>query len=256
MMKALCLFMLICIFFVPSKFKCNKTKQAIGGTLSQATADTDTGSTAAVSTYAYATQGLTSVAASTAHGEANDASSDATMVSVANAGNNKYVESKGDEESAANTQYTKTGDVNTKTTTEVTQGQLTTKTVNQKDQASYDRDTLGEVKTKTTSNDKLTTVVAKTFDSAEVNGSSKNGENAVDVDYDRQINISFDAGNDKIIVEKIMNQDGNILLVTAAKSLLTQLTEADKKYILQLYNGKCNCGKIKSFLYNLLSVGV
>lgn len=76
----------------------------------------------------------------------------------------------------------------------------------------------------------------------------------LDTDYDREINIYFEVGREKLIVKRVFGDDEPPIIITASKFIKNSFTAADVKIVKRFYKDKCNCYNLRRFLINLLSI--
>jgi hypothetical protein len=69
----------------------------------------------------------------------------------------------------------------------------------------------------------------------------------------KDITITIDSKNEKLIIEKLIHRDDRVIIVTAAKYLKRSLHSAEVNDIQQLIYGQCNCKKIKDYVIELLA---
>lgn len=69
----------------------------------------------------------------------------------------------------------------------------------------------------------------------------------------KDITITIDSNNEKLIIEKLIHRDDRVIIVTAAKYLKRSLHSTEINEIHQLIYGQCNCKKIKDYVIELLA---
>lgn len=69
----------------------------------------------------------------------------------------------------------------------------------------------------------------------------------------KDITITIDSNNEKLIIEKLIHRDDRVIIVTAAKYLKRSLHSTEINEIQQLIYGQCNCKKIKDYVIELLA---
>jgi hypothetical protein len=100
------------------------------------------------------------------------------------------------------------------------------------------------------------TIIDNKTDSVHIDGSTISNANLVDTSSKRDVTITVDAGDEKLIVEKIIGNDQRVIIVSAAKFLLDSLAKDDVAQIIQLYKDTCNCRQVKNYLMELLAEAV
>jgi hypothetical protein len=71
---------------------------------------------------------------------------------------------------------------------------------------------------------------------------------------EREITITIDAGNEKLIFEKIIGNDDRVMILTAAK-YLRGFSDDVKAYFQKLFQTPCNCKQVRQYAINLLAEG-
>lgn len=210
-----------------------------------------------INSKAIATEGNKAEAASAANASTMNIKNEITGLAKADATSNKYVENEIYKEKTA------TNDRNINSFNGYQSDILNTdqfeannkKTITQSDEEIRESQYIAMNTLDQNFRNNIQTINDKSFEMSSLEGVTNNdgSRRSFTQAEKREIVITIDAGDEKLIIEKIIGNDNRVIIVSAAKYLLKSIPQDVKNYFEILYNETCNCKLVNEYAMDLLA---